>query len=244
MSLDNPVVQDPAPESTLMVPIQETVVPTVTLSTPSRRCPACTIGLAGTNAGFLVPDHIQKKFADSWNVHVPLTFLTDNGCLLKTKQVVSVSHNILSINNSTGQLFTNPKLLSDNRELDLTFDKWYQAWCRLLRLFKTFLPKEFPLWEVHYTFILDRENCSELWPLYLVYDAEIQRRATQLAIDPSVFSIGIWNDLESRYSTNRVLTLAQSNSRFQPPSNNNNSTHLRNPSKGSSSQSHQPLICG
>jgi hypothetical protein len=99
------------------------VVPTVTPSTPSCRRPACTIGLASTNTGFLVPDHIQNKFADGWNIHVPLTFLTDNNCLLKTKQVVSASHNILSIDNSTGQLFTNPKPLSDNRELDLTFDK-------------------------------------------------------------------------------------------------------------------------
>jgi hypothetical protein len=80
---------------------------------------------------------------------------------------------------------------------------------------------------------------SKLWPLYLVYDAEIRRRATQLAVDLSIFLIGIWNDLESQYLANRVLTLAQSNSKFQSPSNNNNSTCLRNPSKGSSSQSHQ-----
>jgi hypothetical protein len=58
MSLDNLVVQDPVPGSTLMTPIQEMADPKVTLLTPSRRCPACTIGLASTNAGFLVPDHI------------------------------------------------------------------------------------------------------------------------------------------------------------------------------------------
>jgi hypothetical protein len=102
MSLDNLVVQDLVLKSTLMTPIQESVVPMVTPSIPSCRQPACTIGLAGTNAGFLMPDHIQKKFADSWNVHVLLTFLTDNGCLIKTKQVVSALHDILSINNSTG----------------------------------------------------------------------------------------------------------------------------------------------
>jgi hypothetical protein len=58
MSLDNPIVQDLAPGSTSMVPIQEMVVSTVAPSTLSQRCPACTIGLAGTNAGFLMPDHI------------------------------------------------------------------------------------------------------------------------------------------------------------------------------------------
>ena len=48
-----------------------------------------------------------------------------------------------------------------------------------------------------------------MWPLFLAYDAEIHKRSTQLPIDPSKFSIGIWNDLETRFTTNKVLSLVQ-----------------------------------
>ena len=66
------------------------------------------------------------------------------------------------------------------------------------------------MWEVHHLHILNSENCAELWPLYLAYDAEIRRRATQLPIDPLQFSIGIWNDLEARFTAKKVLTIVQS----------------------------------
>ena len=52
----------------------------------------------------------------------------------------------------------------------------------------------------HYTFILNRENRAELWPVYLAYDAEICKRTTHFPIDPSVFSLSIWNDLEARHT--------------------------------------------
>jgi hypothetical protein len=60
-----------------------------------------------------------------------------------------------------------------------------------------------------------------------------------MAIDPSIFLIGIWSNLESHYSANRVVSLAQSDSRFQSSSNNNFSTRFCNPSKGLSFRSHQ-----
>ena len=53
------------------------------------------------------------------------------------------------------------------------------------------------MWETHYLIILNNDNRAELWPVYLAYDVEIRKRATQSAIDPSEFSIAIWNDLKA-----------------------------------------------
>ena len=207
--------------------------------TPSRKRPTRTPGLVSTSASFLVPDHIRKKFSDGWNIHVPLTFLTDKGCLLKDKPTAGASHEILTIDSATGRIQTSSKPLSDHGELDLTFDEWHQVWRRLLDLIKTFLPAEFMMWEVHYSFILNNENQAEMWPLYLAYDAEIRRRATQLPIDPSVFAIGVWNDLEARYTAKKVLSMVQSDLKLFP--SNPSSSHSdnpqkipRNPSQGSS----------
>ena len=192
--------------------------------TPSRKRPTRTPGLVGTNAAFLVPDHIRKKFSDGWNVHIPLTYLTDKGCLLRDKLAASSSQNVLTIDNASGQISSISKPLLDDGELDLTFDEWHQAWRRLLDLIKTFLPDEFSMWETHHSFILNRENRAELWPLYLAYDAEIRKRTTQLPIDPSVFSLGIWNDLEARYTANKVYSLVKSDLR-QHPNYHNSSQH-------------------
>ena len=221
-----------------MPPIQAPVNPVSDTVTSPRKRPARTIGLAGTNAAFLVPDHIRKKFLDGWNVHVPLTFLTDKGCLTRDRHATSSTQDLISIDSTTGRFVTTPKPLSDEGELELTFDEWHQAWRRLLELIKTFLPEEFPLWEVHHTFILNSENRSEMWPLYLAYDAEIRKRATQFSIDPSIFSIGIWNDLESRYMAKKVLSLVQSDLKQIPAhSHYNNTSRNNNPSKGSTSRS-------
>ena len=215
--------------------------------TPSRKCLAHIPGLVGTNAAFLVPDHIQKKFIDGWNIHIPLTYLTNKGCLLKDRQTARSSQDVLTIDNSSGHILTTSKPLSDDGELNLTFDKWHQAWHRLLDLIKSLIPEEFLLWEQHYLFILNNENHTELWPLYLAYNAEIHKRATQLPIDPSKFSLGIWNDLEARY-TAKVYLLVQSNMKSNPSqsglSNPNNSKNPRDPSnlcipsRGSSFQNH------
>ena len=107
-------------------------------------------------------------------------------------------------------MVTSSKPLSDNGELELTFDEWHQAWRRLLDLIKSFLPAEFLMWETHYLFILNNDNRAELWPVYLAYDVEIRKRATQSLIDPSEISIAIWNDLEARYTAKKVFSMVQS----------------------------------
>jgi hypothetical protein len=206
-----------------------------------RRRPARIPGLVGTNAAFLVPDNIRKKFMEGWITHVPLTYLTDKGCLLKNRSLVNASQDILSYDSATCQVVTTSRALPDNGELELTFDEWHQAWRRLLDLIKTFLPQEFLMWEIHYSFILNSENRAEMWPLYLAYDAEIRRRATQTSIDPSKFSIGIWNDLEARYTAKKVLSMVQADLKQHPdrfvsshplnplPNNSRNNTSFRNP---------------
>jgi hypothetical protein len=160
-------------------------------TTPSCHCPVRTPGLVGTNAAFLVPDHIHKKFADRWNVHIPLTYLTNKGCLFKDRPMAAATHELLTINNATGHIQTSSKPLSDTRELELMFDKWHQAWHHLLDLIRTFIPNEFIMWQSHHSFIINNKNCSELWPVYLAYDAEIRKRSTQLPINSSIFLISI-----------------------------------------------------
>ena len=164
---------------------------------------------------FLVPDNIRKKFIDGWSTHVPLTYLTDKGCLFKNKATFNSANDVLTIDPLTGQVTTMSKTLSDNGELELTFDEWHQAWRRLLDLIKTYLPEDILVWEVHYSFILNSENRAEMWPLssYLAYDAKIWKRTTHFGIHPSVFSIGIWNDLEQRYLENKVLSIVQTDLR-------------------------------
>ena len=227
---------DPLP----VPPTQNIIPPAIDLSSLLCKCPACTIGLTSTNAAFLVPDHIQKKFVNGWNVHVPLTFLMDNGHLLKDRHAVDSTQDVLLIDNNTSHIVTTSKPLLDDGELDLTFNEWHQVWHWLLELIRTFLPDKFPLWEVHHTFILNRDNHSELWPLYPAYDAEIHRRAIQFLINPSMFSISIWNDLEMCYTARKVLSMVQSDMILHSSSNNHaNPTCTHNPSKAYSSQSHQ-----
>ena len=189
---------------------------------PSHKHPACTLSLVGINTSFLVPDNMRKKFIDGWNVHIPLTYLTNKGCSWKDKS--STSQDLFTIDSLSHHISTSSKPLSDKGELDLSFDKWHQAWQLLLELIREFISKEFLLWEIHYNHILNSENHAELWPLYLAYNNEVRRRTTQFPINPLQFSIGIWNDLEARYTAKKVLVIIQSDmktstnhsSSFQP----------------------------
>lgn len=249
--IDPPIVQIPVGNNLPILDNQSVPVPPVDPLTPSRKRPDRTLGLAGTSAAYLVPDFVRKKFVDGWSVHVPLTFLTDKGCLLRNKPVTSATQEILTIDNSTGRIQTTAKPLSDDGELDLTFDEWHQAWRRLLDLIRTFLSTEFLLWESHYYFILNRENRAELWPIYLAYDVEIRRRAVQTPIDPSVFSIGIWNDLEARYTAKRVLSMVQSDLKQQSTRgnqsntrNSTNNTSFRNYPSSDNSKTGRCIFCG
>ena len=148
---DIPVVHDllhnPVPAAVVQIVLIHVMDP----ATPSCRCPAQTPGQVSTNAAFLIQDHICKKFADGWHVHVPLTFLTNKGCLMKDRPTTTLSHDVLTIDSATGQISTASKPLSDDGELDLSFDEWHQAWHRLLDLIRTYIPNKFLMWEIHYS---------------------------------------------------------------------------------------------
>ena len=235
-----PVINDPA--LGMNNPIQTMFNPLM----PSRKRPARTPGLAGTNTAFLVPDNVRKKFMDGgWSSHVPLTYLTDKGCLFKDRSSTVLAQDLLTVDPTSGAIQTTSTTLSEEGELDLTFDEWHQAWRRLLDLIRTFIPNEFHMWQAHYSTILNKENRAEMWPLYLAYDAEIRRRATQLPIDPSMFSIGVWNDLEVRYTANKVLSMVQSDLKHlsaHPPHNHAHSDkqNTRTPGQNSSFRGHNP----
>ena len=77
-------------------------------------------GLVGSNAAFLVPDNVHRKFMEGWSSHVSLVHLTDKGCLFKNK---SSTNDAITFNPVTGTIHTTSASLSDDRELDLTFDE-------------------------------------------------------------------------------------------------------------------------
>lgn len=160
--------------------------PTASTGITCKR-PARCLGSIATNASFLVPDPIRKKFADGWNVHVPLTYLTDKYCAFKDGTAPGVLQDLLIVDGESGHITSTPKPLSCEGELTLTFDEWHQAWRRLLQLIKEFLPTEHPLWFHHYSWILNKENRTELWSLYLTYDTAICQRCTHFDTDPSHF---------------------------------------------------------
>ena len=235
-----------------IVPVDNMTAPAQTATPQSneyrptvRKRPERIPGLTGSSASYMVPENIRKKFSEGWTSHVPLTYLTDKHCEFKNKSSLNAAQDILSFDPSTGQVTTTSKTLHDNGELEMSFDEWHQAWRRLLELINTHIPKEYPLWEIHYSRIMNSENRAELWPLYLAYDAEIRKRTTQFPIDPSAFSIGIWNDLEVRYSHKKVLSsvrydLKHHPDRFFPQTPPNPQTPLNPPSYTSSNQFQPP----
>ena len=212
---DLPVVPI-VPVDNIPAPVQTTAPQPDEHRSTTRKRPERILGLTGSSASYMVPENIRKKFSEGWSSHVPLTYLTDKYCEFKNRSSLNAAQDILSIDPSTGQVITTSRVLHDNGELELTFDEWHQAWRRLLDLIKTHIPKEYLLWEVHYSRIMNSENRSELWPLYLAYDAEIRKRTTQFPIDPSVFSIGIWNDLETRYSHKKILSSVRNDLKHHP----------------------------
>ena len=66
---------------------------------------------------------------EGWSSHVSLIHLTDRGCLFKDKSASNTSNELLTLDPVTGAIQTSTLSLSDDRELDLTFDEWHQAWC-------------------------------------------------------------------------------------------------------------------
>ena len=107
-----------------------------------------------SSGGYIVPDAIRDKFA-KWEVHIPLTYLTDSFCSSQHMTQSSLSDFLAVID---GQLTTKSKLLSPVSELNMTFDEWHQAWQCLLKLIEQYHPDELALWRTHYSSIMVKET--------------------------------------------------------------------------------------
>src|SRR6266446_664262 len=154
-----------------------------------------------SGGGYIVPDAIHKKFI-KWEVHIPLTYLTDRFCALQLATQSLLSDTLTVID---GQVMTKSKLLSPAGKLDMTFDEWHQAWQRLLKLIEQYHPEELTLWRTHYTSIMVKETRGEDWLLWLSYDTEVRRRSVTTGLDPSLFQKRLFDNLYVRYTEEKIL---------------------------------------
>ncbi|KAJ7157722.1 hypothetical protein C8R43DRAFT_830636, partial [Mycena crocata] len=164
-------------------------------------------GLTASNAGYLTPDAVRKKFIDGWKMHVPLHLLTDTFCAFSTTASTKELNDFFTMDGSSGTIVTVAKELAYEPELHLSFDEWFQAWGRLLELILEYFPEELEAWELHYKSILNRPNRSKNWPLCLEYNSQIRRRTLHTQIDPAMFHLDIWNELESQHMGKRALAI-------------------------------------
>ncbi|KAJ7083503.1 hypothetical protein C8R43DRAFT_1175192, partial [Mycena crocata] len=151
-------------------------------------------GLLATNASYLVPDAIRKRFAAGLKTHVPLHYLTDAFCSHNNIASAKELDDLYALDGSRGVVSV-AKELPIAPELALTFEEWHQAWSRLLELFQTYLPGEYEFWLAHYNRILHKPNKDKQWSVWVAYDSEIRRRSCTCALDPSLFHLDIWNEV-------------------------------------------------
>ena len=178
--------------------------PFVTAHSQSKR-PQRELGLTISGGGYTVPDMIREKFI-KWEVHIPLTYLTDKFCASQSSNQASLSDVLTVID---GRVTTKSKILSPAGELDMSFDEWHQAWQRLLKLIEQYHPEELELWRTHYTSIVVKETRGEDWPLWLSYDTEVRHRSVTVGLDPSQFQRKLFDDLYIRYTEDKILARIQ-----------------------------------
>ena len=198
--------------------------------------PRREIGMTVSGGGFIVPDIIRDKLI-KWETHVPLTYLTDNFCASQPTAQSSLSDLLAVVD---GQVTTKSKSLSPVGELEMTFDEWYQAWQRLLKIINQHHPDEFDLWQTHFTSIMLKETRAEDWPLWLAYDTEVRRRSVITALDPSHFQKRLFDDLFVRYNSTKILMQVQStanpDSSTHSPSSSRHQPYQRAPDNGYTSR--------
>ncbi|KAJ7769488.1 hypothetical protein B0H16DRAFT_1227418, partial [Mycena metata] len=178
-----------------------------TTATASRKRPSRVPGLTASNAGYLIPEAVRKRFSgpNGWTSHLPLHLLTDKFCSFNNQASAKELNDLFTMDGSSGTIMSVAKELPFEPELSLTFDEWFQAQGRFLELIETYVPEEHELWVVHFNRILHRPNRAKHWPLCLEYDSEIRRRSLTTGIDPSAFHLDVWNELESAHIGNRAI---------------------------------------
>ncbi|KAJ7166255.1 hypothetical protein C8R46DRAFT_900195, partial [Mycena filopes] len=199
----------------------------------SRKRPARTLGLTSSNASYLVPEAILKKFDDGWRTHVPLHLLTDKACSFSNHATTKELNDLYTMDGSTGTILTVAKEIAFEPELRLSFDEWFEAWTRLLELILKYLPVEHPLWVKHHKNILHRPNRKDNWALILEYDSRVRRQAVVTGIDPSIFHLDIWNSLEGEHIGKRAVATVRRELQLDGPSNRKGNTSERGQSQSS-----------
>ncbi|KAJ7174970.1 hypothetical protein C8R43DRAFT_873113, partial [Mycena crocata] len=165
-------------------------------------------GLTVSNAGHLVPEAVRKRFTDGWKMHVPLHLLTDDFCAFSNRATAKQLNDLFTMDGSSGTVVSVAKEISFEPELHLSFDKWFQAWGRLRELIATYFPEELEAWVKHYKSIPNRPNRADNWSLCLEYDSEIRRRSHYSSIDPAMFHLDVWNELEPKHMAQRAIDLS------------------------------------
>ena len=156
-------------------------------------------GMLAKGTAYFVPDQIRKKFVDGWTTHVPLTYLTDVYCGQKSGTASRIIHGTtLSFDCESGRIIASTEELAIIGELNLSFDEWHQAWIRLLSLIREYIPTEYSCWDFHFARIRDSPTRAVYWDVWLNYDMEIRRQATYSGVDPMVFHLSLWRQLEAR----------------------------------------------
>ncbi|KAJ6458748.1 hypothetical protein C8R45DRAFT_1109864 [Mycena sanguinolenta] len=107
-----------------------------------------------------------------------------------------------TVDGSSNSIVSIAKELPIDAELSLSFDEWFQAWGSLLELILAYVPEKHSLWIAHFESILTSD------------------------IDPSIFHIDVWNDLESTHIAKRTIAAVRRelNSNNSARSGRNNDT--------------------
>ncbi|KAJ7227594.1 hypothetical protein B0H12DRAFT_1030338, partial [Mycena haematopus] len=201
--------------------------------------PKRTPGLTASSAGYLIPDAVRKKFTGprGWDSHVPLHFLTDKFCAFANSAAAKELNDIFLVDSSSGSMVATARELPVDPELALSFDEWFQAWGRLLELIQSHVPEEHEMWIAHFNAILHRPNRAQNWALCLEYDSQIRRRALVSSIDPSVFHLDVWNELEPVHIAKRAMALLRNETKGHGRSGRTNGESDRD-------QSSAGCLCG
>ncbi|KAH6903180.1 hypothetical protein BKA70DRAFT_1194583 [Coprinopsis sp. MPI-PUGE-AT-0042] len=202
----------PIPNTNVIDTTMVAVPPITNTSAHHRNRPARVRGQVASGAGYHIPESIRRNFMGGWKNHVPLNQLTDAYCMYRHSSALPSHEDTIVLDPLTGQISSAAKPIAAEEEERLSFDEWYQAQRRLMDLIREFVPEEYDDWRAHFDRILNSETRAEHWQLWLLYDIEIRNRAHSSSIDPSLFHLPVWNDLELRYLARKAQASSQHHS--------------------------------
>ncbi|KAJ7323939.1 hypothetical protein DFH08DRAFT_711442 [Mycena albidolilacea] len=96
---------------------------TAPLSNGDRARSPHELVLVASNASYIVPEAIRKKFAQSGSFRVPLQYLNDRFCGMGNAAASKALNDLYTIDGSSGTVLSVAKELPN-----FSFDEWSQAW--------------------------------------------------------------------------------------------------------------------